>query len=73
MHTKTGNRTQRVRGGSQREVLRAERRRGVIGRPEHGDLLRGENPTQRLVRREPGEAGAHDGDLHYFTEPASSP
>ena len=50
-----------------------ERRGGIVVEPEDRDLVRLEVPAQRLVRRESGEAGSDDGDLHYFTEPASSP
>src|SRR5581483_2880379 len=51
----------------------AERRGGVVVGAEHRDLLGRELAPQRLVRREPGQPGAHDRDTHYFTEPASSP
>ncbi|TMM12435.1 MAG: hypothetical protein E6F98_08395 [Actinobacteria bacterium] len=51
----------------------AKRRRRVGVGAEDRDLVRLERAPQGLVRREPGEARAHDCHAHYFTEPASSP
>src|SRR5579864_341981 len=56
-----------------RRGVAAERRGRVVFDTEHRDLLRRQGAPQRLVRREPGKARAHDRGLHYFTEPASSP
>ena len=66
-------RQQRMRSESDGHLAAAERPGRVVVGSVNRDLVRLELTAQRLIRREPGQAGSDHGDAHYFTEPASSP